>query len=156
MTPDEAADITEICQLKHAYAWNYDTRDPDALADLFTEDAECVFGPYGTWRGKQELYDGYVASMRRMEGRFPGIHAVTNPLIEVDGDEATGRWYLLDEFFGPSGEEPLKIVGVYHERYRREQGRWLIARSEIEFLWSADRGRISGRMTEPVAPPSAA
>jgi hypothetical protein len=145
-TIDEHVAITEICQLKHAYAWSYDSRDLEALVELFCADATCDFGPYGSWAGTDEIREGYAATMARMEGRFPGIHSVTNPLIEVDLQQgtATGRWYLLDLFFAEPREPSLRIIAVYHETYRQEPGRgWRIASCRIEFLWSHERGRIS-------------
>jgi hypothetical protein len=41
-----AADWAEICQLKSAYGWHYDAPDFEALVDLFTDDAVCVFGAW--------------------------------------------------------------------------------------------------------------
>jgi ketosteroid isomerase-like protein len=138
-----AEDWTEIFQLKSAYSWHYDTPDLAALVDLFTDDAVCSFGPYGTWTGKEEIRAGFAENVSAPDNNFPSLHAVTNPMIEIDGDEATGKWYLLDTVLtGGPGEPTIRVCGIYDETYRRDNGRWRIARTHITFLWNSDVGRI--------------
>src|SRR5215218_9831772 len=86
----------EIRELKHEYCWAYDAGDLSRLMHLFTDDAVCELGPFGTWRGREEIERGYRDQM--VASRVPGgrLHSVSNPLITVDGDTATGRWYLTD------------------------------------------------------------
>jgi ketosteroid isomerase-like protein len=141
--PDaDYAQIAAITDLKHAYASYLDHAQLDELVDLFTEDAVCEFGPYGIWEGREAIRAGYGAVMAKNRGPLPGIHSVTNPRIQLDGDTATGTWYLLDLFFGGPGESPLKIIGIYHEAYDLLDSGWRISRSRIEFLWSEKKGRL--------------
>lgn len=143
----QAADIVEIGQLKSAYAWHFDTPDLDALVDLFTDDAVCDFGPYGMWKGKQEIRDGFQDNIKAPTEIVRYAHNVTNPLIDVDGDEAQGRWYLLDHVITDHDRsQPLRAVAIYQEKYKRVAGDWKIAFSRIDFLWSADTGRVKGDM----------
>ena len=55
-------------------------------------------------------------------------HNVFNPLIDVQGDRASGHWRLLMLYTVDSpdrGIEYFRIIGCYRETYRRVGGRWL-------------------------------
>lgn len=151
LSPQQAADILEICQIRSAYSWHYDSSDLDALIDLFTEDAVCDFGPYGVWTGKDAIRTGYAANLTAPDDQFATIHPSTNPLIELDGDTATGRWFLLDHILGPKDTSPLRIIGAYNDEFRRVGGDWKISRTRIDFLWSTEDGRIKGAMEQKVS-----
>ena len=54
-------------------------------------------------------------------------HNVFNPIIEVEGDTATGHWRLLMLYTGIYEDGSLhysRIIGWYDERYARINGRW--------------------------------
>ena len=54
-------------------------------------------------------------------------HNVFNPIIDVEGDTATGHWRLLMLYTGvyPGGElHYSRIIGWYRETYARIEGRW--------------------------------
>ncbi len=145
MTGQEAADWIEIHQLKSKYSWYYDTPEFEKLMELFTEDAILVMGPYGTCTNREEIRAMFAENISAPDNNFPTLHATTNPLIEIDGDTATGRWFLLDTVLNDSPTKPTLGWGaVYYEEYRREEGRWLISRVEMKFLWSRDFGRVVG------------
>jgi hypothetical protein len=44
------------------------------------------------------------------------MHAVTNPRIRIDGDEATGTWYLLIARRWASSSRC--VLGIYDETYQ--------------------------------------
>ena len=125
----------EIAGVKHAYCWSYDSGDLDALVDLFTEDAVCDFGEFGSWSGREEIRREYAAQMAGSGVPGTRMHTVTNPWITVDGDGARGRWYLVDLRTVAGHSQPVKILGWYDDAYRREAGRWRIARTSIDLLW---------------------
>jgi ketosteroid isomerase-like protein len=41
-------DADEIRTLKHEYCWAFDADDLAGVMDLFTDDAVCDLGPFGT------------------------------------------------------------------------------------------------------------
>jgi len=88
-----AADWAEICQLKSSYGWRYDAPDFEALVDLFTDDAVCVFGAYRTWTGKDEIRAGFAENVGAPDNPFRSLHTFANPMIAIHGDKATGKWY---------------------------------------------------------------
>jgi hypothetical protein len=67
------------------------------------------------------------------------MHAVTNPRILIEGDEATGTWYLLD-CVTHGQDNPLKVLGVYDETYRRVDGTWRMSSMTLRFKWARTSG----------------
>ena len=73
-----------------------------------------------------------------MPGPFTGaMHANTNEWIELTGpDTARARWYLLDlSLSGPADQNPLMLMGIYDDVYRKVGGEWKIERTYIDFVW---------------------
>lgn len=136
--------VEQIRALKHEYCWAFDAGDLHRLLDLFTDDAVCELGPFGTWRGKQEIENGYRDQM--VASRVPGgrLHSVTNALIAVDGDRATGRWYLVDYDIEPGTPQPVRLLATYADTYRREGGRWRFAVTSVTIHWSSTAD-VTGR-----------
>ena len=49
---------------------------------------------------------------------------VTNPVIDIDGDTASGRWRFVMMFTYADGQSFERIIGHYEERYARVDGQW--------------------------------
>ena len=115
------SDIDEIKRLKARYAAACDNDyDADAIAELFTEDAVWEGGKFGKAEGRENI--------RRFFRHAPGvfsfaIHNVMNPRIEVEGDRATGRWYLMQPATREQGTEAVWLAAVYHDEYVRVAGK---------------------------------
>jgi SnoaL-like domain len=140
----ELTDIFEIQQLRSAYTWCLDTPDIDGLVNLFTEDAECEFGPYGLWRGHGELHAGFTEGSASADDHFLTMHITNNHVIEnLDGSAATGYCYLLGQIL-TQHPSPDGILARYDDHYRKVEGRWLFSKVKLTFLWSSDMGRIEG------------
>jgi hypothetical protein len=136
-TRSAADDVAAICDLKSRYCWSFDDGHLDGVVSLFTEDAVCELGTFGSWNGRDEIVDGYRAQM--VDSQVPGgrMHALSNPLIEVDGDSATGRWYLVDYDISGRHEQPIRLLASYRDEYRYVDGRWLMARTALTIHWRA-------------------
>ena len=117
-------DIEAIRRLKAAYcAACDDDHDGDAVAALFTPD--------GVW---QQSGDRPRAGHEEIAAKMFGIrnagfmarsaHMVTNPVIDVDGDTATGRWRFVMMFTYADGKSFERIIGHYEEAYARVDGEW--------------------------------
>ena len=134
-------DIVEIMMLKGAYVHAVDDRRLEDLMALFTDDAvlDCSGALREVWRSKEGIRDGMVRWAFTLP---PGeLHATMNPLITVDGDNATGRWYTL--FASHHERAPLDKAGtvwgaaMYSEKYERVNGRWLIKEILISYAYDA-------------------
>jgi ketosteroid isomerase-like protein len=142
MDLQELLDRESIKQLRYSFAWFLETSRPDDLADLFTEDGVVEVGPWGRMDGQDAIRRGYGRAYRHGE-QFAAVHAVTNPRIFIDGDTATGTWYLLDCTLNEANVAPLQIVGLYDEDYRKVNGEWRIARLTLKYLWSDHTGKVT-------------
>jgi hypothetical protein len=121
-------DVEAIKKLHRGYVRRLADREWADLVDSFTEDAVVDLREHGLRRGRAELAELFDA-MREAEHPHDG-YVLSSPLIEVDGDEATGSWTLHRhrcEFtamgatlrvFGPWWE------GRYECSYRCVDGRW--------------------------------
>lgn len=60
-------------------------------------------------------------------------HRCDHPEIEVDGDAATGIWYLGDTVIIPEYQVILRGAAFYRDRYVRcSDGKWRIAHTGYE------------------------
>jgi ketosteroid isomerase-like protein len=136
VTFDVSHAADEIRQLKHEYCWAFDEGDLDGLMALFTDDAVCELGAFGSWNGRAEILAGYRNQL--VLSGVPGgrLHSVSNSIIRVDGETATGRWYLVDYDISSGTTEPVRILATYRDAYRWQGDRWLIARTSLTIHWS--------------------
>jgi ketosteroid isomerase-like protein len=143
-------DREEILKLKARYVnyndggWNGPTHtNPQAVADMFTED--------GIWDGAPD--SGYAKGRQQIKELFESfgavpfiVHYVTNPLIEIDGDTATGHWHALVTATMP-GPQAIWILGIYKDDYVRRPEGWkfkslrfdTIAATPYEKGWAKQR-----------------
>ena len=120
-------DVQEICKLKARYTVNNDGGWPEqgpshsgpALED-FTEDAVWDGRPFlPITQGREAIRKTQIAHQT-----IPFvIHYVMNPIIDVDGDTASGRWHCLIPITSPEGEDRW-LLGTYHEKYVRTAQGW--------------------------------
>ena len=139
MTPiEELVELEAIKNLRYLYCHYFDGQQVEKLADLFTDDAVCEFGPNygGDWIGKEQISSNF-ATYADAEGiEHEVMHAVTNPWIRfIDDSTANGRWYLMDLRTAERAENPLILFGIYDDVYKKVDGNWLIDRTRIDFLW---------------------
>lgn len=133
----EFLEIERIRKVKLLYSHLMDTHQIDALADLFTEDAICEFGPeYGTWEGRETIRTNYHGVFDD-HAYFEAMHYCANHYVDLTGpDTATGRSYLLDVITTTQPEDqPIVWMGLYDEDYQKVAGKWLIKRCSLQFLW---------------------
>jgi hypothetical protein len=122
MTTD---DNEGIRGLLHAYCHHVDSGHADEWADLFTED-----GTFDVQRGDFGLGDGHFAGRAELRGmashfRADGLHVSTNPMIDVNGDEATVSSYVL--VLEGTTDPRVRMAGRYEDRLRKVDGRWRFA-----------------------------
>jgi ketosteroid isomerase-like protein len=131
--------IREIEELKYRYLRAVDTRDWDALADTLTDD---VVTDYGTQMGGKKLAftsrDAVLDYFRgAMKGTLITEHRVDHPVIRVDGDTATGSWYLQDRVIVPDYDRMIIGAAFYRDEYRRTDDGWKISSTGYDRTYEA-------------------
>lgn len=122
------ADLEEIRMLKYKYCRYNDggwkgqpLSHQGPSADLFTEDGVWDGSPLAKAEGREEV--------RKLFAQFAAqpvaYHAVMNPIIEIDGDTATGHWHLIGCGLMLDNESVLGIAG-YEDEYVRTPEGWRI------------------------------
>ena len=133
--------IELIKQLKARYFRFLDTRNIEGLQTVFTSDATASFVG-GDYDFQLDGWDQLEAFYKKsFTGQNFGMHNGHHPEICVDGDTATGIWYLQDIFV--SLEHDITITGsaLYEDEYRREDGEWRISRTGYQRLWEEHHKR---------------
>jgi hypothetical protein len=121
------------------YSHLLDSNDLDKLVMLFTEDAVCDFG-LGRWIGRGDLRRNLAKVHAQYDqnhaGSYPYLHSVTNHWIELTGsDSAEGRCYLTCWVTAQADRNPLLLLGIYADGYRKRDDAWQIERSRVDYIW---------------------
>jgi hypothetical protein len=131
-------DIHEITELKHRYGVALDNliagpNGAGEFVDLFVSDFQVdydVFGVYTDKAALTALLEGVIAPTFAW-----GFHVVQNPRINVNGDSATGEWYLTAQVVYEGGTEIVPFYGRYVDQYVRTADGWKFKSSVLVFDW---------------------
>ncbi len=120
-------DIEAIRQLKYKYCQACDDdHNPKKLGPLFAENAVWEASSVGRAEGRPAIQK-LLGDIGRSGTIRNSAHNVFNPIIEVEGERATGQWRLLMLYTGiyPDGElHYSRIIGWYDEVYVRTSVGW--------------------------------
>ncbi len=134
------SDIEEIIQLKNLY-WHYNDIGllGDRIAPLFTEDGIWSNAELGHYEGREAIRDFFNGASEVLPFC---AHLGMNPIIEVDGNSATGIWraILLGTFVEEGEQVSRHILIDYRDDYVRQGGRWLIRKLDILFNFNVPFG----------------
>lgn len=132
-------DREEIRNLRTLYAHHLDSNTIDALDEVFSADAvEVTVGKMtGIDAIRSGLNDAFKLFDRDHQGSYPFLHAIANHWIKLTGpDTAQGRCYLIDfETASKPDPNPLLLLGLYADTYRRIDGEWRITHTRLEVVW---------------------
>ncbi len=131
---ESAESVLQLYDLKARYGELVDQRfsggrlvDPESLGSVARAAAE-LFTSDGVWDGGPGLgrHEGRVAIAARLAEPTLDFarHLFAKPRIEVDGDEAQGRWDLLSPCRRPDGSS-WWMCGFEEDAYARVDGVWL-------------------------------
>ena len=126
--PRALADELAIQALVARYCHAIADRDDETWAACWADDAE--------WRVLGKTVCGREAILAHYLGIVTGLRLVVqvaaSPLIELAGDEASGRWLMSETLQTTDGRAAVNL-GRYLDRYRRERdGAWRFARREFQ------------------------
>jgi 3-phenylpropionate/cinnamic acid dioxygenase small subunit len=134
----EMSDRWDIQDLCYYYAHLIDTKDFDALREVFTEDAHIDYSAFGGSVGNLEDTIAYLKQAVADE-IFPNTqHLNANLQVTLDGDRGTGRvmCYNPMELALPDGATQVFMLGLWYvDEYRRTEQGWRISRRHEEKSW---------------------
>jgi ketosteroid isomerase-like protein len=111
-------DHEAIRELLHKYCHYVDSADTEGWLSLYVDDGSLDMGMGGPpFAGKEALRT--FASARRPG---TGLHLSANPIITVDGNEATVVSYVV--VIGGNDDPRVRLAGRYEDRMRRAGSQW--------------------------------
>ncbi|HUC35930.1 MAG TPA: nuclear transport factor 2 family protein [Acidimicrobiales bacterium] len=125
-------DVEAIRRLKARYFRTMDTKDWDAMRQVFTDDVVIDTSEAGgdVVRGA----DAFMTYLRGALGGAVTVHQGHMPEIDIISETtATGIWALNDVVIWPDGMR-LDGYGHYHETYEKSAGEWRIKSSKLTRL----------------------
>ena len=126
-------DVEAIKQLKAQYCLYCDDNfDADKLTSLFAEDSIWESAAGGQIKGKEDIHAFFASASKMMSF---AIHMVMNPIIEVDGDRARGRWLLSQPNTRFEGNQAIWGAASYDNDYIRDNGEWKIKHLKITSIF---------------------
>jgi hypothetical protein len=120
-------DREEIAKLKARYCnfvdggWDRLTHDYDGVASLFVEDGLWEAGASPALRG--ETREGIRDYFKKAQDISFAFHRITNPIIEINDDTATGNWHVLVALTLPDGKR-VWVAGIYNDDFVRTPEGW--------------------------------
>jgi len=146
MSEVRVAEELAIRSLVARYSDAVARRDERDWAATWAQDSEWhIFGR--PTQGRDEI----VSLFSKLIGSLSFVLQLPSfGIVELDetggavGPEAKGRWYITE--YAQSKGEPLFTLGVYHDRYTRQDGGWRFARRRFDVLYMGPPG-LSGAPT---------
>lgn len=131
-------DLENLKRVKYRYLRAMDTKHWDDFADTLTVD---VVGDFGSSMGQRHHFtdrDSLVEYMRTaMPANVITEHRVTHPEITIDGDQASGIWYLQDRVIVAEFDFMLIGAAFYQDKYRRTPDGWKISATGYKRTYDA-------------------
>jgi len=138
-------DIERIKRLKALYCYLADEayQNPAKWDDLLThfiDESWLDFGDHGVYKGKQEVSRFFTEVTHSFLSY--AAHMVTNPLIDVDANDAIGRWYFHCPATERSSATALWVQGRYIDEFVRcaEGWKWKSITCHFNFITPYDDG----------------
>ena len=137
------SDRDDIIDLAIAYTWALDTKNVEALRDVFAPDATAML------RGVE--CTGVDSIISRIGGSMAHLdltqHLVGNHQIVVDGDTATHRCQLHSQHVkaGTEGGELFVVGGYYEDNLARTASGWRITHRVMAQTWQSGNPEVVKR-----------
>ncbi|MBQ75025.1 MAG: hypothetical protein CMQ20_08375 [Gammaproteobacteria bacterium] len=138
-------DYIEIIETKYRYAYGLDNKDWDLYRSIFLDEITMDFSSYSGVPGTTQSADEWIASCKMLfEGLDATQHQMSNPLVEIKGDEARLRMYIQAEHFllTSMGSDSYALGGYYDDQLVRTEDGWKIAAVTINVNWNRGNRHI--------------
>jgi ketosteroid isomerase-like protein len=137
-------DELAIRNLVAAYADGVNRRDEGVWAGTWADDAtwELMGNPIS---GKEAIVATWGGAMGSFEFVAQLIYQGT---VEINGDSATGRWYLAEHLRPKGADNGMFNIGSYADEYVKEDGQWRFSKRSYHVLYNDEgKGDMSGTVT---------
>ena len=130
-------DIEAIKQLKARYCEICDDgHNPDRVTSVFAEDAIWESADFGKAQGHEEIRELF----RGFQKMFSfSQHNIMNPIVKVDGDRATGVWYIMGPWTYSETNDEKWFALRYDDDYVKVNGEWKYQHLRVALRMVADR-----------------
>lgn len=134
MDLEQVTDELAIRRLVDTFCDGVNSRDSGLWGSVWDDEGAtfCLGGIERT--GKDIIVAGFVDGIEAYELL---VQVAPNGLVEIDGDTATGRWYILEIGQLRSGSSSQQVA-LCHDEYRRTAGGWRLRRREVERIYKGD------------------
>jgi len=127
-------DIEEIKQLKARYFRGIDTCNLELLRTVLADDVHIRFDSPTYQHEINGINEAMIFYRNAFTHRRFGMHNGHTPEIQVNGDAATGIWYLNDLFINLDEQTILTGSALYEDCYTRVTGQWRVQRTGYKRL----------------------
>jgi len=117
-------DIEAIRQVQAKYQRCLDTRDFDGIAECFTDDVISSYGNGSMAYNGKEAVLGFLCSVMTLD--MPSTHLIHGGEIEVNGTQASAKWYLEDYLLHQKYKMRIHGAAIYSVIYTKTEDKWLI------------------------------
>jgi len=135
---DQLQRLLDECAIERVlvrYARGVDRCDEALLASAYHADSIDEHGPF---RGSGAEFAAWVVGV--LDSAFEATsHRISNPTIELDGDEARVESYVVAYHKTRPTAQPARLVVVgarYLDHFSRRAGEWKISRRVVVVDWS--------------------
>lgn len=145
------ADRYETADALYRFAFGLDHGDRDSLASALSEDCVLDFRPAGKklgldfpkLTGRQAIVDALIPLL----GPLDTSHTASNLQIEINGDSATLRAYVMAQHFMPRegprpGSENALLMNRYAGELARDGQKWRFRQIIIDNAWAQGNPEI--------------
>ncbi len=110
----------------------------DAVNRYHAEDWAATWAEDATWDLMGTVVEGREAIVELWKGAMGGFEfalmMLNSGTLSVDGDTASGRWYLTEHLKMGDGSSNMTL-GVYDDEYSRATGSWLFSRRTYNVIY---------------------
>ena len=142
------SDRDEIAELVHRYCDAVTRLDPAAWASTWADDAWWDLGKGRLTTGKAAIVAYWHDAIAQMEMVVQMAH---NGSVTIDGDTASGRWYISEHVQRKSGELGI-LLAWYDDTYARHEGAWRFTSRKLTALYHGPPD-LSAGFTHPTPTP---
>ena len=134
MDLEQVVDELAIRRLVDTFCDGVNSRDSALWASVW-DDEDATFCLGGTDRaGKDAIVAGFDQGIEAHEML---VQVAPNGRIAIDGDTATGRWYILEIGRLRSGGSS-QLVALCRDEYKRTSDGWRLRRREVERIYKGE------------------